>query len=76
MNIYIGQSVLTYDYRVNKYKESIIVDIRKNVKCCEHTDNEHIHGILIDVDFGNDISKGHFPSSVKEIKSRKAAQMK
>jgi len=60
-----------YDLNNNEdcWKEAVIINIRRDVKCCENTDNEHIHDILYDVNFlyDNFISKGHFETSIKKV---------
>jgi len=80
-DIKIGTRVLCWDSRVwtkrgkdlnhneDCWKEAFICDIRYNVPCCEGTDNEHVHDVLIDVRFTTDNfeSKGHFPSSIKKF---------
>lgn len=85
-NFIIGETIICYDSRIwnkrrkdideNKdcWKEAVIKNIRTNVKCCENTDNEHIHNILFDVRFIHDnyFSKGHFLSSIRKKKINKS----
>ena len=75
----VGDDVLCWDSRIWRklginrnedcWKTAEVLDIRRNVKCCENTDNEHIHDVLIDVKFRYDgyVSKGHFPSNIKKL---------
>lgn len=76
----IGQKVECYDPRIwairghdlnhneDCWKTATIIDVRFNEMCCEGMDNEHIHNILIDVEFDYDgyISRGHFLTSIRQ----------
>jgi hypothetical protein len=59
----IGQIIKVWDNKVNNMEDAELIEIRRNVVCCEHTESEHIHSVLYDVKFLHDgrISKGHLP---------------